>query len=63
MYSPDLFPNNPRVRIVSSFEELVDTRFRDGVNALCWPRVLEGDFAEIVAHLDMPPGITHLTAE
>lgn len=63
MPSPDLFQNNPRVRIVSSFEELVDTRFRDGVNALCWPRVLEGDFADIIAHLDMPPGITHLSAE
>lgn len=40
-----------RVRRVASFEELVATPFADGVNALCWPRVLEGDFGEIVRHL------------
>lgn len=56
-------PPNDRVRIVSSFEELLDTRFADGVNALCWPRVLEGDFAEVLNHLDVEPGITALEAD
>ncbi|MEN9578432.1 MAG: hypothetical protein RJA70_1441 [Pseudomonadota bacterium] len=36
-----------RVRTVRSFEELLSTRFADGVNALRWPRVLDGDFAEV----------------
>lgn len=44
----------PRLRIVGSFEKLLQTPFADGVNALCWPRQLAGDFAE-VAHL-LPPG-------
>ncbi len=40
-----------RVRLVSSFEELATTPLTDGVNALCWPRTLPGDFSEVVALL------------
>lgn len=43
--------NYPRVRVVSSFEELVATPFANGVNALCWQRTLTGDFDEVVARL------------
>jgi hypothetical protein len=50
----DPAPGYPRVRIVRSFEELLATPFADGVNALCWPRVLAGDFGEVLAQL--PPG-------
>jgi hypothetical protein len=39
------------IRIVRSFEELVTTRFADGVNALCWERALAGDFAAVVRAL------------
>jgi hypothetical protein len=38
-----------RIRTVASFEELVSARFEAGVNAVCWPRSLDGDFAEIAA--------------
>ena len=41
----------PRVRRVRSFEELLTTRFAEGVNALCWERTLPGDFAEVIAKL------------
>jgi len=41
-------PGYPRIRRVHSFEELVTTRFGDGVNALCWARTLPGDFGEVV---------------
>lgn len=40
-----------RIKLVSSFDELVNTPFADGVNALCWQRQLDGDFAEVAAHL------------
>lgn len=43
MMLPDYF----RIRRVSSFAELVGTPLRDGVNALCWPRSLAGDFGEV----------------
>ena len=51
-------PGYSRIRVVSSFEELVTTRFGDGVNALCWPRTLPGDFGEIVERLGVGAGIT-----
>ncbi len=50
----------PRLKLVSSFEEMIATPFADGVNALCWPRTLQGDFGEVVAHLGVGEGIVTL---
>src|SRR4051812_40797473 len=50
----------PRIKRVSSFEELVTTPFADGVNALCWERTLAGDFAEVVERLGSGEGIVTL---
>jgi len=49
-----------RLRVVGSFEELLQTPFADGVNALCWPRPLRGDFAEVVGRLPSGRGIQTL---
>lgn len=49
-----------RTKQVISFAELVATPFADGVNALCWPRALAGDFSEVVALLGAGEGITPL---
>jgi hypothetical protein len=49
-----------RVKVVNSFDELVTTRFCDGVNALCWPRALAGDFTEVVAQLSTAEDIISL---
>ncbi len=40
-----------RTQRVASFAELLATPFANGVNALCWPRVLAGDFGEVTALL------------
>jgi hypothetical protein len=53
----------PRVRQVSSFEELVAFEWHDGVNALCWKRELSGDFCEIAAALQVEEGITTIPDE
>ena len=53
-------PDYPRIRRVASFHELITTPFADGINALCWPRTLPGDFGEIVEHLIVGEGITTL---
>ncbi len=53
-------PGYPRIKVVSSFEELVATPFRDGINALCWERVLAGDFGEVVERLAVGEGMTTL---
>ncbi|WP_193212121.1 hypothetical protein [Luteolibacter marinus] len=50
----------PRIRRVGSFDELVNTPFADGVNALCWERPLAGDFGEVVEALAAGEGITSL---
>ena len=56
-----------RIKRVRSFEELVTTRFEDGVNALCWERELPGNFAEVVNGLGggtgLGVGITTLEEE
>lgn len=44
-----------------SFAELVGTGFADGVNALCWPRALPGNFSEVVEKLG--PGEQIATVE
>lgn len=48
------------IRTVSSFAELLATPLAGGVNALCWPRLLAGDFSEVVAKLKPGEGITNL---
>jgi hypothetical protein len=48
------------IGIVRSFEELVATRFADGVNALCWERTLAGDFGEVVRTLGEGDGVETL---
>jgi hypothetical protein len=50
----------PRIKVVSSFQELVATPFAGGINALCWPRTLPGDFGEVVKRLGPGEGITNL---
>jgi len=60
---PELGPlARTRVRFVGSFEELRRTPFAHGVNALCWPRVLAGDFGEIARQLGAGDGIEQLDA-
>ncbi len=59
--SPSLpFPAYSRIKVVQSFAELVATPFVDGVNALCWPRTLPGDFGEIATRLAGGEGIVSL---
>ena len=49
--------DHPRLKTVGSFAELVTTPFAGGVNALCWPRPLPGDFGEVVEKLGPGEGI------
>ena len=53
--TPILLPIEPseyfRIKTVHSFAELVAAPFTKGVNALCWPRSLAGDFGAVVETL------------
>ena len=46
-----------RIKTVGSLQELVTMPFTDGTNALCWPRILPGDFHEVVEALLTGEGI------
>ena len=50
-----------RIKTIHSFAELISTPFANGVNALCWPRALPGDFGELVEELG--PGDEIVTIE
>lgn len=50
-------PGYPRLKVVQSFHELVNTPFGEGVNALCWPRTLPGNFREVAGALAPGEGI------
>jgi hypothetical protein len=63
MPAPPLFPDNPRIRQVGSFDELLSTPFADGVNAICWPRPLSGDFGEVIGHLALDEDLIILDEE
>jgi hypothetical protein len=49
-----------RIKVVTSFNDLVTTPFEGGVNALCWQRTLPGNFSEVVEHLGAGEGMTTL---
>ena len=54
------FPPPPgyfRIKVAHSLNELVSTPFADGVNAICWPRTLPGDFSEVAEGLRSCDGI------
>ncbi len=48
-YAP--LPERSGVKYVGGFTELLETPLAAGVNALCWPRVLPGDYAAVAAGL------------
>ena len=55
--APFLPSDYARIKVVASFDELVTTPFRNGVNALCWPRTLPGDFRAVAEALGAGEGI------
>lgn len=57
------FSEQPQVGVVSTFEELVNTKFQGERNAICWQRELSGDFSEIVAKLTLKENVTDVAVE
>ncbi len=50
-------PGYFRIEVARSLNELVSIPFEDGVNAICWPRTLPGNFREVVEGLGSGEGI------
>jgi hypothetical protein len=54
------FVSQKNILVVSSFNELVATPFRDEVNAICWKRNTIGNFEEIVSEISFQENIVEL---
>ena len=52
-----------QVRCVTNFEDLISTPYDGEVNAICWKRELQGDFAEIVDKVKLNGNIAVLEPE
>lgn len=57
------FSDNNQIEVVSSFSELVNSKFQGEMNAICWRRDLVGDFKEIVAKLELKENITEVSVD
>ncbi|SFH23223.1 DUF1826 domain-containing protein [Pedobacter insulae] len=57
------FTDNNQIGLVSTFEELVTTKFVGAINAICWHRTLVGDFQEVVAKLQLKENVTDISAK
>ena len=59
----DLPDTEHQIHYVSNFEDLITTPFHGAMNAICWPRTLTGDFAEIVNKVALTDNIAILDEE
>lgn len=57
------FSDDSQFGLVSTFSELVNTNFQGETNAICWHRVLDGDFREIVSKLQLIQPVTVVDPE
>ncbi|MFD2585149.1 DUF1826 domain-containing protein [Pedobacter vanadiisoli] len=57
------FSDNRQVEVVSTFSHLLDTAFKEDMNAVCWQRDLLGDFEEIVSKLELKADLTEVSVE
>nr|WP_314499558.1 DUF1826 domain-containing protein [uncultured Chryseobacterium sp.] len=57
------FSVNSQIKTVSTFSELINTRFHGDTNAICWERNLKGDFKEIISKLELKENITEVYPE
>lgn len=53
----------PHLLHVSNFDELINTPFKNPINAISWSRELEGDFEEIIRAIDFEGNILELDEE
>ncbi|TDD95025.1 DUF1826 domain-containing protein [Flavobacterium cellulosilyticum] len=54
------FSDSDQIGIARTFSELINTDFNGEMNALCWCRDLDGDFAAIVSQLQLKENITEV---
>ena len=56
-------PTETQIQTVTTFQDLISTPFQEPINALCWSRQLQGDFAEIVKKINLQENMTTIKME
>ncbi|SOE19702.1 hypothetical protein SAMN06298216_0206 [Spirosomataceae bacterium TFI 002] len=56
----NLLQSKNQIQTVNTFQDLISTPFQGDINAICWNRELEGDFAEIVSKIELKHNITEI---
>ena len=51
-----------QIKTVSTFQDFIATPFQGEVNAICWQRVLVGDFEEIIKQVELTKDIVEVTS-
>lgn len=59
----DLSHAEDQIHCVTNFQDLVSTPFSGKINAICWTRILTGDFSEIVNKVKQSGNITTIDQE
>ena len=59
----DLSQAENQIHCVTNFQDLVSTPFHGEVNAICWARILRGDFSQIVEKVALAGNITVIEQE
>jgi hypothetical protein len=59
----DLYQSDKHIKCVQNFQELVSITFEGDINALCWNRILQGDFSEVVEKIQQNGNITEIEEE
>lgn len=59
----NLFQSESQIKCVSTFQELVAVPYSGNVNAICFPRNLNGDFSEIVKKINCNKNLATITVD
>ena len=59
----DLSTAEQHIHCVTNFQDLVSTPFHGEMNAICWTRILSGDFSEIVQKIELNENMEELDEE
>lgn len=55
------FSQNNQIKVIDTFDALINSEFKDDLNAICWNRNLTGNFKEIVEKLQLKENITEVS--
>lgn len=59
----NIFSDMNHIKVIATFDDLINTDFQGALNAICWNRNLAGNFKEIVNKLQLKETVTEVFPE